>query len=383
MKISVFEGDINQCYGCRACEQICPSSAIEMIEDEEGFLISQINPSKCIECSLCEKVCPVLIDLTQKQGPSVYAGWINDREIQNVSSSGGMFTAIAQYVIKKDGVVFGAAFNEHLKVEHRCAEKMEELAPMRGSKYVQSDTKDSYWRIRDFLKKERLVLFSGTPCQIAGLKGYLLKDYSNLITCELVCHGVPSQKLFDTYRRKVPKLNSPRITNIVFRDMKVWNFTTQYYMGNKRRFVFGKDDFFMKAFLRSYSFRERCYTCQFSSIPRVADLTIADFWGIGEKIPFDHVNRRGVSLVLVNSDRGKNVLDSIKNTIFIEPRTLEEAERKNRNIYEPSVRPPQRDTFYKDMDLSLGEFTKKYSLNPTLRNVVGFLLRRVKNIMIK
>ena len=199
--MSINIEDKSKCCGCRACEQICPIEIIHMEEDTEGFIYPQVG-DKCIECKLCEKVCPLLNDnkkLSEEFVPKVYAAHIKDEEILVNSSSGGIFTALAEAVLRQQGMVFGAAYNEEMNVEHICINKIDDLHKLRGSKYVQSNTLATYGQVKQILGKERYVLYVGTPCQIAGLKRYLGKVYERLITVDLVCHGTPSPKIFREY----------------------------------------------------------------------------------------------------------------------------------------------------------------------------------------
>lgn len=191
------------CCGCAACEQRCPKSCIVMREDEEGFLYPQTDMSKCIDCGLCEKVCPVLNQGEKRKPLYVYAAKNKNPQIQLYSSSGGVFTHIAEQIIQNNGVVFGARFDENWAVKHDYTETLEGLAAMRGSKYVQSRIGSTYQQAKDFLEAGRLVLFSGTPCQIRGLKLFLAKEYENLLTVDLVCHGVPSPEIWRQYLHEI------------------------------------------------------------------------------------------------------------------------------------------------------------------------------------
>ena len=210
-----------ECCGCQACFNICPKNAIEMIEDNEGFKYPSINKEKCIKCGLCEKVCPYVNEYSKKQilNESIaYGGWNLNEEIRRISSSGGIFTAIAKYIIEKNGVVCGAIFDENLNVVHDIVDNLNDLKKMNGAKYVQSDMRDNLKKIKKYLDNGRLVLFSGTPCQVSGLNSYLNKEYNNLYTCDIVCHGVPSPKVFNKYKKELEKDNSSKISFINFRD---------------------------------------------------------------------------------------------------------------------------------------------------------------------
>ena len=193
------------CCGCMACVSVCPKQCIKMIEDEEGFLYPEIDASRCIDCKLCEKVCPELCQKEERSPLSVYAAKNKNEQIRLASSSGGIFTLLAEKVIDEDGVVFGARFNEKWDIVHDYKETKEGLVAFRGSKYVQSYMGDCYQKVKSFLQQGREVMFTGTPCQIAGLKNYLRKDYDNLLTVDVVCHGVPSPKVWRIYLDEIAR----------------------------------------------------------------------------------------------------------------------------------------------------------------------------------
>lgn len=213
----------DECSGCTACEQVCNIHAITMQPDKEGFFYPVKNLDKCTNCGLCEQVCKFTNPFYSLEKPLVFAAYMKDIQERKKSSSGGTFYAIAKDIINNGGVVFGAVMDENLNVHHSCAQTIDELQALRGSKYVQSDLQDCYSKIKGFLKSSRLVYFTGTPCQVAGLKGYLRKDYPTLLTSDLVCHGVPSQSLFDKHIEYLKnKYSSSNISNYQFRNNEAW-----------------------------------------------------------------------------------------------------------------------------------------------------------------
>ena len=314
-----------QCCGCSACLHICPKRSISFIEDKEGFLYPQVDTSTCIDCGLCEKVCPVLNQDEERKPLQVYAAKHTDDEIRMKSSSGGIFTLLAEHIIDKGGVVFGARFNENWEVVHDYTETKEGLAPFRGSKYVQSNIGNSYKQVEDFLKTGREVMFTGTPCQVAGLKKYLRKDYANLLTVDFVCHGVPSPMVWRKYleeeiARQGDDANSvlasskvsPVVTGVNFRDKStgwkkfsfVLNFSKASAEGEQNIVLSSvyTDNAYMNAFLSDLSLRPSCYVCPAKAGKSGADITIGDFWGIENamrKVDDD----KGVSLLIINSAR--------------------------------------------------------------------------------
>lgn len=293
--------DKSQCCGCSACEQICPQHCICLISDEQGFLYPSIKEEYCINCKLCEKACPVINKNKARKPVSVYAAINTDEEIRLKSSSGGIFTAFAENIIEQGGVVFGARFDDNWDVIHDYTDSVEGLEALRGSKYVQSFIRDSFIKVEHFLKQNRKVLFSGTPCQIAGLLGYLRKDYDNLITVEVACHGVPSPMVWHNY------IKDKKISVVNFRDKSTGWKDYSVRIGRKRkRHTY---DSYMNCFLGNYSLRQSCFNCGFKSGKSQADITIADLWGIS-KIKSNLDDNKGASSIIIWK-AGKLSLDKL------------------------------------------------------------------------
>jgi F420H2 dehydrogenase subunit F len=367
--------DADKCTGCAACINICPEDCIEMISSEEGFDHPSINPDKCISCRLCQKVCPVLnpVITDNMASPDIYAAWSLDEETRTSSSSGGIFSEIANYIIEKGGYVYGAVFDSNWNVYHTGTDTKEGLASMRGSKYIQSEIGLLFREIRKKLQNGQLILFSGTPCQVAGLYNFLDEKLKNLlITVDFVCHGVPSPKLFQIYLEKLKKI-IPGFEAISFRNTAGWKAKPIVRRNGKWHFLKRSANLYFKLFFVSFTLRESCYQCQFTRIPRISDITLADFWGIGKNIPFNHNTYKGVNLLMINSEKGRNILHEIRNNCFLEERTLGEAKIKNRQITSPAIRPSGRDSVYKDFEaLSFEKMEEKY-LFPTYPPSVVFL----------
>lgn len=350
------------CCGCSACVQRCPRHCISMKEDAEGFLYPDVDMTQCIDCGICEKVCPWL-NLHEKSKIQDVLGAKNiDRKERMESSSGGVFIALAKKVIENGGVVFGAVFNECWEVVHTYAENLKDVKSMMGSKYMQSRMENSYREAKGFLKRGRTVLFTGCPCQITGLHNYLGKEYHNLISVDFLCHGVPSPGVWRKYLTEVstsfPKeINgisldfSTKITGIDFRNKQQsgWknfyltitglsNGTEKVLLSDKH-----KNNPFMKGFLGDLYLRPSFYNCKCKNGASHSDLTIADFWGINSIMP-DFDDDKGVSLVLVNTDKGRNVLALCD--LEIRKSTLDDARRFNGGFKETVIIPPKRDAFF-------------------------------------
>ena len=362
---------VELCSGCGMCIQLCKHSAIKMISDIEGFLRPVVEPALCVDCGLCQKRCPANSPafVNRNEPLKVFSGWSSDEEIRMASSSGGAFSEIAKYVISKNGVVFGVALDDKVQARHTYVEQEEDLCKLQGSKYVQSVIGNSYKEAEEFLRKGRLVLFSGTPCQIAGLYSYLHNDYENLLTIDLICHGVPSPLVFEDYKKWIEDKIHEKVSYVKFRCKKSsWIFfsmginshteknkiTTYSYIGSYYA------DPYIRAFLRDNILRPSCYSCQYASTKRVADFTIADWWGYKATCPDDKdFERKGVSLLMCNSRKALEIVHELN--MDLRERTLEEAIRTNRSLKQPFSLPSTRDRFWRDYErLTFPEMIDKW-----------------------
>lgn len=308
--------DKHDCCGCEACAQRCPRQCIAMRADHEGFLYPEVDVSHCINCGLCEKVCP---QLNVKKGNTplqVVAAKAKDPEVQMQSSSGGLFSLLAKHVLRENGVVFGARFNHSWQVVHDCTGTVEGLAPFRKSKYVQSRIGDSFLKAESYLKAGRKVLFTGTPCQINGLRLFLRKDYENLLAVDIACHGVPSPKIWSRFLREYASDESlEHVTSVDFRDKtdgwEDYRFTVTIVNGGKREVLSEKagQNIFMRAFLSHLIMRPSCEHCR-AKEGHLSDLTIGDFWGIAQTLP-QFYDKKGVSVVVVRSLKGTKSLKNL------------------------------------------------------------------------
>lgn len=302
------------CTGCGACFNKCPQNAISMQENEEGFLYPEIDSEKCINCGLCQKTCPICSATFENNIVKTCYAVNTSTEIRlNKTSSGGVFSIIAEYIIKNNGYVCGSTIDNHGIVKHIIINKSEDIIKLRGSKYVQSDMGNCYKEIKNLLDKNEFVFFVGTPCQVSGLKLFLQKDYDKLLTADLICHGVPSQKVFNKYLEELNLDEDEEILEINFRDKKFdWGDYSLSVKTNKRTSLRIKyEDSFLRAFLESLSLRTSCGSCKFARIPRQGDLTLADFWNI-KKVDRSFYDKKGTSLVLLNNEKSKTIFKKIK-----------------------------------------------------------------------
>lgn len=335
-----------ECSGCTACMNVCAHDAIEMRENDEGFVFPVRDTDKCIDCGLCEKACPFEHPVYKNSVPKVFAAY--DKKERRRSASGGLFYTIANNVIKHGGVVFGSVYDENLKVKHNCAKTLQEVQAMRGSKYVQSDLGNCFKQVKDELRKGTLVYFTGVGCQVAGLYAYLRKDYDNLITSDIVCHGIPSQKLFDIHLKYLSDKYGSKVKQYSFRDERYWLIREETTLANnKRKYEYdGNMSPYLYSFGLGYTYRYSCFNCKFAKIPRQGDISLADFWGIGETATAMDTSK-GVSLVLVNSKKGEKVWNEIKPRLVFRQSTLEAAAKHNPNVIRPTKEPEFRKDFFK------------------------------------
>lgn len=340
----------SDCVGCEACVQRCPKQCIVMKEDAEGFLYPQIDIEKCIDCGLCERVCPVINQGEPRKPLVAYAAKNQDESVRLSSSSGGVFTALAEYVIAQGGVVFGARFDESWNVVHDYVETIEGLSAFRGAKYVQSRIGQSFLRAETFLKQGRMVLFSGLPCQITGLKKFLRKDYDNLITVELFCHGVPSPMVWKRFLEEEVAIPHIRLKSISFRDkVSGWKNYSFFYSQEDangvqlHRMPFAKN-LFMRGFLADLYLRPSCYHCPAKQFKSGSDLTIGDYWGVKLAHP-ELDDDKGVSAVLVNTDRGAAILQAVQQ-VSLYASTFENVVKCNPALMKSAQEPAKRPLFF-------------------------------------
>lgn len=334
--------DKTKCTGCMACYNACPGHCIKMVYDENSILIPEIQIDLCSGCNICSAVCPANKVLETNIPKETYACWNLDEEKRKQSSSGGIASVFYEYFIKNNGIVYGCYYDSNLQLKFSKATSLKEIEKFKTSKYSQSYIGNVYKEIFSYLNKNEKVLFIGTPCQVAGLKTYLRKDYDNLITIDLICHGVPSQKFIDEYIKSLNLESNP--DNLTFRG-----FHDFYFVLYKNSDIIysekAKDDAYYHSFLNGLFYRESCYECKYATSKRISDITIGDFWGLGDQIPFEFDITNGASVVLINTEKGFSLFDNVKDTIFYEKRTLEEALAGNEQLRHPSIKNENYDKF--------------------------------------
>lgn len=350
------------CSGCAACVNTCPTHAIGMEEDEKGFPHPVIDLGKCVSCMKCEKVCPAN-HLPAGQAPrEVYAALVKDDTERKKSSSGGVFACLARQTIKQGGSVFGVLLDQDLTVRHAEVTDLSKLEPLRGSKYVQSEVGLSFQQVRQRLQERKKVLFSGTPCQVAGLKNYLQKDDPNLLTVDILCHGVPSPGLFRKYIQSEEAISGSKLKDIQFRSKRIgWKkFLTVRIFADGMEATWA--DTFVPGFLENLYLRDSCYSCQFAASERQGDITLGDYWGYSESAPaYLEDDDKGISLVLINSAKGEQEFSAIRKKIAVSKKTLENAKAGNPVLYKPCDRAKRYDDFWKDAaTMNWSELKEKY-----------------------
>ena len=355
--------DKKDCMGCYACATICPENCISMDADSEGFWYPKVDYDKCIKCGLCIKVCPIINKITVDNKPKAYACNNKDEAIRLESSSGGIFTLVAEQVINRGGVVFGVGFDEDFKVVHSYIDNKEELNRFRGSKYVQSKVGDTYERAKDFLEQGREVLFTGTPCQIGGLKSYLGKEYDNLFCMDNICHGVPSPKVWNkyiTYRENQANAVTKEI-NFRLKNEGWKTYSVYFSFDNDSEYrQINSKDMYTRVFLKDICLRPSCHACEFKTLNRESDITLADFWGIQNMLP-EMDDDKGTSLIFVNSEKGQLMLNKIKDDILYDEVDINKAVSYNSAAIKSVATNPNRDRFLKELDkLEFDELVKKY-----------------------
>lgn len=369
------------CCGCSACVQRCPKQCITMAEDNEGFLYPQVDTSKCVDCHLCEKVCPVINQDEARTPLEVYAAKNSDDDIRLKSSSGGIFTLLAEQTIKGGGVVFGACWDKDWNVKHDYIDNISDLQRFRSSKYLQSVIGDNYLKAEQFLKTGRKVMFTGTPCQIAGLKHFLRKEYDNFLAVEIICHSVPSPGVWQQYlttRLHTLKWNKSDIRNISFRDKKTGWKTYSFVIENKDGNSFielSSKNAFMRGFLADLYTRPSCHACPAKQLRSGSDLTLGDFWGIESLMP-EIDDDKGVSAIIVNTDKGKQVLHNIN--VELHEVQYNELTTRNPALVKSFPITPKRIEFFKEDGSTFEEKVKRLAKKPfSMKTLVYRIVRKI------
>lgn len=367
--------DDKQCTGCSACFNSCPTNAISIKQNREGFYRPIINADLCIKCHKCERACPIITrfdTVANSFTPQLFAGWHRNEQIRNNSSSGGAFSALATTILANGGIVYGAAYDSNMRVNHCRVESLDDLYKLRLSKYAQSYIGNIFRDIKVDLDNGLKVLFCGTPCQASGLKGFLKKDYPNMIICDFICHGVPSPLILKSYKEWLEDNGINNITKINFRDKrKGWYDAVRVAENNHNSYVLkGRMDNYWIGFNGNLNLQECCYNCQFLGIDRKTDITIADFWGIGKEYPFGHISeiKKGVSAIIISTSKGRELLQQSADLLELFQRDLGEITKGNAAIITASNRPKQRDSFYIDLVNQPYQYMIKEYLKPDIKS---------------
>lgn len=382
--------DIKQksdCTSCHACYNICPKNAIKMTEDNEGFKYPVIDRSLCTKCYLCDKVCHAKTENKRKgqfDRPIVVAAQSRDADIRIASASGGIFSELAKIVLNQSGYICGAIYDENWMVKHILTNDENELENIRSSKYLQSDINLIYKEIEKKIIEKYKVLVCGSPCQIAGLRAYLKNEYENLITCDFICRGMNSPKMFRKYIDSIQGKYKSQITKIKFKNKTYgWrNFSTRIDFENGKRYMGRRyEDSYMIGYLKYNAFmRPSCYDCKFKDLPRYGDLTLADFWGI-EKIDKKLADNRGTSLLLINSEKGKKIFELIKKRVIYKEIYSDKVFLENVCMKKSVEMTESRKNVFENIDkLSYEELSNKYFPEPRLIERTIIRVRETKII---
>jgi coenzyme F420-reducing hydrogenase beta subunit len=392
--------DQNRCSGCMACLNVCPISAISVMRDEKGFYHPYIENDKCTNCNTCNKACPIQNEIKETKifESFLCACWTKDDVVRKESTSGGLFSVIAEDILNNGGVVIGAVFDGDFNVTHTVVEDIEDLNLLRGSKYVQSNIGSIYKIVKIYLEKGRLVLFTGTPCQVDGLLHTIKLPFENLITLDIICHGAPSPKVFKSYMQYIDENVSfgEKIIGIKFRyknpSWTVFSMRIEFDSGR----VYMNDmynDPYLQCFLGDYITRASCHKCIYTNTKRISDITLGDFWGYMSSNKELKNDEKGISLMMVNSDKGINILNRIKDKIIHTEKSIDEAIRGNQCLKMPFLENPKTPEFW-SVFLNYGfkstvekffikkrKMSRKFYFNQMYRNHAYLIPRPIQFVM--
>jgi len=372
------------CFGCGSCSLVCPQNCIKMLPNEEGFLYPFLDSINCISCGLCRLHCPITNVVTNIK-PIFSFGYINKNEnVLMDSSSGGAFSAFAEHILQNQGHVYGTAFDENMEAITILVNDKKDLSLLRGSKYVQSNTRKQYENIKNDLISGKSVLYCSTPCQVAGLKSFLKKDYSNLLTIDLFCHGTPSPLLFSKYINWLESKKNKKITSYRFRKKEYgWGTKGSYTANGTEELLISTFDPYYYSFLIGKTYRLTCYSCKYASPQRPGDISIGDFWGVHKTYP-DIPNKKGVSAILINSKNGMNFFEFIRETGLVFNADFDQIANHNQQLMCPTEKPLQRDLIYSQINsLTFDNLAKKYLFfeNPIITKLRPFAPSIIKKVV--
>lgn len=380
--------DKARCTGCTACVAACPKQCIVLRRDKEGFDYPVVNPDLCIDCGLCEQICPVLNPSETVEISGSYAARKDDG-LEKVSS-GGVFPLIAERFVANGGIVCGAVIDENCCVVHADVSCVEDLHRLQGSKYVQSELYSIFEDVKSYLQNSRKVLFSGTPCQIAGLKAFLRKDYENLYTVDVACHGVPSPGLWDMYKKQLESCQGDKLVNVVFRDKSQgWrHYGVKYEFSSCTRLIPAVKDLYMALFFQGVTLRPSCYACTLRGGRSGSDMTLSDLWSVQDVAP-EFNDDKGASGVLINSRKGQELFDDVKGSLTVVGLSPSDIKAQNSGFCDSFPVPESRQNFFKglhstkDLYALMSSFIVKKPLAVRIYRGVRAYLSSIKRQILK
>lgn len=375
--------DKSECCGCSACASVCAHDAITMKPDALGFLYPEVDVNKCVECGLCEKVCAFNDDYDKSLNlsvPEAYGARHKDMSEVETSRSGAAFIAISDWILEQGGIVYGVGYADHFRVVHKRAVTKEERDEFKGSKYVQSDMGTIFRQVKQDLREGKIVLFSGTPCQTAGLNSYIGKKYrENLYIVDIVCHGVPSPYVWRDYLVYIEKKYKKKISAVNFRDKSEygWNAHKESFILDDEKKIIPKQSPYTDLFYKHIMLRQSCSACHYCNTVRPSDITIADFWGWEKSAPEFNKDNKGISLLLINTVKGKLIFENIKSSLIYFSAKIENCLQPN--LQQPSVLSSKSEEFVRDYEMyKFKNILKKYTNIGTLKQI-RFFIRKIKN----
>lgn len=383
--------NVTNCTMCGACSAVCPKNAISFQPTGTGFQVPVIDSDRCVECGKCEKACPTLTNHnSNKYCPKSYMAYCKDTEKIKYSASGGIFRALAEYIIiEKKGYVVGACYDPDLNAVLKMTNDLQEIQAFLGSKYVSSDTGNIYAQVKEVLQQEHYVFFTGLPCQVAGLLGYLEKPYEKLITADIICHGTASNELFHKYIAQKEQETQEKLLSICHtsKDVAKWNPMIQkeirFCYENHTEYVDSHDDSYLHLFLQNLFYKESCYQCHFNRLPRISDFTLGDYFGIGTIRKVKEIHPEGVSLLLANNEKALKLLPDLDPYLYYQERPLFESGIFNQHIWKSSKPHPLHTDFMEDYKhMSYEELEAKYYSSPNTQssNSIRAFIKKILGI---
>lgn len=371
------------CCGCEACLQKCPKDCITMVQNERGFFIPKINSHLCIQCGLCSKTCPELESPKLYPVLVSYVATVNNLTELKLSTSGGVFGALSEYILSKKGIVYGCAWDNKLSVHHVRIDKLENLNTIRQSKYIQSRIENSFINTKKDLECGLPVLYSGTACQIAGLRKFLGTEYKNLITVEVACHGVPSPGLFEKYIIWQELKQNHKIVEFQFRNKEKHKKGEHFmfwmkFQNGRKKYGFSSNDPYYGSFLEGRTLRETCYHCKYKKQERVADFLLGDYWGVEKEHPL-FPSQYGASAVVITTQKANNIFNEIHNQLITEDTTFNKITKHNHSIISVTkcIEQDKLKTINCDVEILFERLKPAFNLSKTIKNLIPENLKTI------